>query len=673
MKKYIFSILFLFGISFQILSQEKTVVRGTVYMIIDGRHVAASDIKMEAVGANRDITKDNGSFKLEYVTKKPGAKLELSIGETDVDGLPVALVDEAWINELLIPESGELKNIYICRPEEKQEASELYTSGKIVEKFEDVEQGKIQEEIIENATVLPETHEEDHTLKNKIRRNEEENRTLKDRIATLEAWVDDLMKKETISDEEIEAIKEFRQKGELEKLEAAMFNENLGKSYENVWEEKRAADNEIKRILNQYEVEAEYLFREKQDYIKAGSFFEKICEIYDDNDLDPMKQAYYSRLASLSFMETGDINKAEDYLKRAIQTIEDKQDKYHSSLPNHYVELAYVYFIREEYGRAIDNYEKAAKIVTHRSGEEDITLSRIFNSIALSYKKSNDQKRAEQYYQKVISIVEISNMASLLDKLNANHNAAIFYEESERYDQAINHYDQIISLLKNAGDIGSSKLGDYLVKKAVVYQAKGDYDTAMKTLDEAMAAFQQEPQQRVGKMQSTQSLANNMMKQRGLDHFHKKEFQEAVQDFTESLAVMETSELYELRGKSHYGAGSYDLALADYESAAELDPTMKQDNFYALAGMVYLRQGENRKAKDAFERYENVRPGGGLADAYWAAYEASRGNKKRALDALSNAMENGFSDASWLEEETAFDSIRSESKFQQILSNMRSE
>ncbi|MEW6672827.1 MAG: tetratricopeptide repeat protein [Thermodesulfobacteriota bacterium] len=86
------------------------------------------------------------------------------------------------------------------------------------------------------------------------------------------------------------------------------------------------------------------------------------------------------------------------------------------------------------------------------------------------------------------------------------------------------------------------------------------------------------------KLENAQAYNN-----RGLAHFDKGRYDQAVADFSQAIAIdPKNAAAYSNRGDTYLLMGRYDLAIADFTKVIEINP--KLSVFYYLRGNAYFKK-----------------------------------------------------------------------------------
>lgn len=118
--------------------------------------------------------------------------------------------------------------------------------------------------------------------------------------------------------------------------------------------------------------------------------------------------------------------------------------------------------------------------------------------------------------------------------------------------------------------------------------------------------------------------------QAGMSRLGPNDFAGAIEHFTASLKISETADAYLQRGDAHKNLGHFDLALADWSRAIDLDPNQAQA--YTARGTYYQSKNETAKALSDFERSLELNP---TVDGYF-----QRGQLYAALGQFDKAIED---------------------------------
>jgi len=164
---------------------------------------------------------------------------------------------------------------------------------------------------------------------------------------------------------------------------------------------------------------------------EISSMLKEALELHQNNNLDEAQEIYLKILENdpknaealdflgLVFLAKGEFNKAEDYIKKAIDLN-----------PNNYFcgNLAKVYFHKKEFNKTIDMYKLLLETDSNN-------VDYLFN-LALSYKNIQEHNLAIEYYNKLLEIRP--NM------YEAFFNIASIYFDLGETDLAIKYYNKIL-------------------------------------------------------------------------------------------------------------------------------------------------------------------------------------------------------------------------------------
>ncbi len=150
----------------------------------------------------------------------------------------------------------------------------------------------------------------------------------------------------------------------------------------------------------------------------------------------------------------------------------------------------------------------------------------------------------------------------------------------------------------------------------------------------------------------------------------KKEFATSLHHWKE-IVQLDTlhAEAYLYCGFCHYRLQQFDEATRYYQKALELNPEFQQ-GINNNQGLVYVKQGKFKEAKELFSQYEQVDTTNGKAYRNWAVYYALQNKVDEALLNLQKAVHLGYGDLAFLLEDESLESIRGEIEFKRLVKEL---
>lgn len=229
----------------------------------------------------------------------------------------------------------------------------------------------------------------------------------------------------------------------------------------------------------------------------------------------------------------------------------------------------------------------------------DITSAQAAWSAGYGYQLKNDTKRAIEYY----------TMAALLDPTmsQAYCNRALCYEDFNHHDYALEDFSKAIELdPKNDYAFASraevnyvlGKYDDCIADARKAIELNKDNAFAYAQLGAALSA-QGKYSEAVDAHKSVVSRDKSRpvyFKNLALAQIQLKQYDNALESLTDSLAVKPTGDTYRLRAEVYARKGEFKKALADYSAAIRLN----RDDSYALSGRAVINYllGDSQAAVD---------------------------------------------------------------------------
>lgn len=194
------------------------------------------------------------------------------------------------------------------------------------------------------------------------------------------------------------------------------------------------------------------------------------------------------------------------------------------------------------------------------------------------------------------------------------------------------------------------------VARALAYSVRGDYDLAIRDLDDAIS---------INPRNST--AFNN----RGYNYGQKGDYDRAIRDYDEALQIAPRSALtLGNRAEAFVSKGDYDRAITDLDSAAQAEPkngyypyvrarayeqkgdydralrdceeaihlTPNEGGFYARRGDIYRDKSDNDQAIRSYDEALRLNPKNWYADYGRALADLDKGDKDQAVRDLDEAL-----------------------------------
>ena len=149
--------------------------------------------------------------------------------------------------------------------------------------------------------------------------------------------------------------------------------------------------------------------------------------------------------------------------------------------------LALLYNIKDDYGKAQEYCEKALAIHEHVFGINHPNTATTYNNMAGVYKAQGDYEKALEYYGKALAIRERVLGPGHPDTATTYNNMAAVYDAQGDYGKAIEYYRKAIAVGVNVLGEDHPNTASMYHNIAGVYYIQGDYDKALEYYGKAIA------------------------------------------------------------------------------------------------------------------------------------------------------------------------------------------
>lgn len=127
---------------------------------------------------------------------------------------------------------------------------------------------------------------------------------------------------------------------------------------------------------------------------------------------------------------------------------------------------------------------------------------------------------------------------------------------------------------------------------------------------------------------------------KGYSHFYLKEYDQAVEAMSTSLAQgYDPIEIYKIRWNIYYDKKDYPNALKDIQEAIKIQPA--NASFYAAQGDIYREQGADKEALESYVKASELDPSNADSQYYVAAIYNKMGQYSEQGAASLKAVEKG--------------------------------
>ncbi|MFA5778563.1 MAG: DUF2723 domain-containing protein [Elusimicrobiota bacterium] len=317
---------------------------------------------------------------------------------------------------------------------------------------------------------------------------------------------------------------------------------------------------------------------------------------------------------------------------------------YYTVAPNRYNFIAYDYpvnilktvernsvlYLHEEVDETIFTLSYLTNVLKKRP---DVEIIDSYNNIFLSKRGLKAHDRNSKIYYSAVNTAKINKSLYLngllwtdspLAEKKSNKNIRDFYVIRElprkygyREQEVIARYSYFYG--KFLIDSGDKKDGVFALKKSLkvgpeliwlhnnvgdILRQQKDFNDALHSLSNAIS------------LDSTYSPAYYNM---GLLYLEKKDDNNAIEYFkkayqydkTDSDSLIQLSKIYQRKGYKNFVNGKIDDAITEYKKAIEYTPS-SADIYYNI-GVIYAQSQNNKEAKEYFQKYIQLNPGGSNA------------------------------------------------------------
>lgn len=310
------------------------------------------------------------------------------------------------------------------------------------------------------------------------------------------------------------------------------------------------------------------------------------------------QEAYTLNQLGYAYGRVGEPSKSEECDVKAISLWEKlKRDLDEAvSLYN----LSSVYMATERTGQAISSLQKS--IALRRKAGEEMGLSYSLNNIGAAYLAMGEFDSALAAHKEALQLRR--KLGDVEGEARSLSNVAAVYFRLGDYQTALDYSFQTLPLRRRAKD--RSGEATTLINIGSTYRELGDAKEGLPYYDQAIAILHELSDVRARWVEAS------VLDRKGLSLYELGDYEQALQDFKQSLALKSGEELFERAAiLAHIGnvydkTGNEQDALEQFKQALDLQRRISDRRGQAMTlertGQVYAKLGNGQTARQYFEQ-----------------------------------------------------------------------
>lgn len=441
-------------------------------------------------------TDNEGNFNLSFVGLDPGTSIQLT---AEKDGMEV--VNQYDLRDVVIGRKFALRIFVIEKGKLAEAQTELYNiSKKALFKRKDAMIARLRKGEAESKLAMAELEEYfGHPVTDILQAEKELIGKISELEKRLPEFAQNLAKQnlDFASDMYIEAYELYKE-GEIEAaikvLDTARLNASYVKAQSDVIAGEKlknvASDliekgkEQIQQVADSYELKAKSHYLLFQ-YEQATEVYEKLVEIYLDNDLSKKKLLpVYDDLA-LVYQDNEKLDQSMVYHKKLVALGEEILDPKSLELAQYYNNIALNHSMLDESELAFPYQLKAIAIQEEMGDSLDLGLSTSYNNIGMMYQYEDELPKALEYLQKAIYIQSEVHGPEGIEVALYYSNISAIYRDFGDYDNVIKFQQKALEIREKNLDANHPDLAISYQSFSEIYQEFGEFDKALELMIKA--------------------------------------------------------------------------------------------------------------------------------------------------------------------------------------------
>ena len=341
---------------------------------------------------------------------------------------------------------------------------------------------------------------------------------------------------------------------------------------------------------------------------------EDVARFFDESGrADEAAGTLFNNMAGIYYVQ-GNYGKALEYYEKACAIREKVLGKGHPYTATTYNNMALVYDAQGNYEKALEYNKKALAIKEKVLGEAHPSIATTYNNMALVYKTQGNYERALEYYEKDLAISEkVLGKAHPDTAATYNNMAGIYYVQGN-YEKALEYNKKALAISEKVLGKAHPDTAATYNNMALVYDAQGNYGKALEYNKKALAIREKV----LGEAHpDTATTYNNM----ALVYYAQGNYGKALEYNEKACAIREkvlgeahpdTAATYNNMAEVHRTQGNYERALEYNEKALAIREKVLGKAHPSTAitynnmAHVYSSQKNYEKALEYFKKAHQV-------------------------------------------------------------------
>ena len=203
-------------------------------------------------------------------------------------------------------------------------------------------------------------------------------------------------------------------------------------------------------------------YDDNESPIDKFEFIPFAVSISDNINIENEKVATLNNNISLIYQDMGELGKALEYQKKALELTQEVLGDKHPSLATSYNNISMIYQDMGELGKALEYQKKALELKEEVLGDKHPSLATSYNNISTIYKDMGELEKALEYQKKALELQE--------EVLGDKHpNLASSYNNISTIYQNMGELEKALEYQKKALELTQEVLGDKHPDLAISY------------------------------------------------------------------------------------------------------------------------------------------------------------------------------------------------------------